>query len=285
MRGAQRTAFLGTLRGDAIVASPRQTRKPVSPVPLLSPSHPHPSSPGHAGIRYAVRARRIACAAALALLLAACASTRVPPGYYRVESGDTLTQIAREHRQSVSDLIRWNRLDSANRIDVGQVLRVTPPGDAAPSPTRPAARSGSGTKSAAAKPDSARPADTTPLRGIQLVWPAQGTLAQRFNGSSSQGLRIVNAAGTPVVAAAAGSVVYASNGLRGYGNLVILRHTSGFLTIYAHNRRLLVKQGQQVTQGQKIAEMGNTDSKQVELYFELRQSGKPVDPARALPPR
>ena len=227
----------------------------------------------------------------MALLLAACASTPVGPGFYRVKSGDTLTQIAREHHQSVGDLMRWNRLESGNRIDVGQVLRVAPPGGSATaeSSSRPAARSGSGSsgsvKSGAAKRVSANPADTTPLRGITLVWPAQGTVAQRFNGSSSNGLRIVNTAGTPVIAAAAGSVAYASNGLRGYGNLVIIRHASGFLTIYAHNRRLLVKQGQQVTQGQKIAEMGNSDSKQVELYFELRQSGKPVDPARALPAR
>lgn len=248
--------------------------------------------PGHPGIRYAARARRIACAAALAALLAACASTGpVGPGYYRVKSGDTLTQIAREHHQSVGDLIRWNRLDSANRIDVGQVLRVVPPGGSAAAESSPkgGGRSGAGqsggARSSSPKGESSKPADTTPLRGIALTWPAQGTVAQRFNGSSSNGLRIVNAAGTPVVAAAAGSVAYASNGLRGYGNLVIIRHAAGFLTIYAHNRRLLVQQGQQVSQGQKIAEMGNSDSKQVELYFELRQNGKPVDPARALPAR
>ncbi|CAM3494545.1 LysM domain-containing protein [Bordetella sputigena] len=257
-------------------------------MPVLSSFHSHPSFPGHAGIGYAGRARRLACAAVLALLLAACASTPVGPGYYRVKSGDTLTQIARDNNQSIGDLMRWNKLESANRLDVGQVLRVAPPAGGTDASSRSGTRSSSAGSSGNAKPaktEPAKPADTTPLRGITLVWPAQGTLAQRFNGSSSQGLRIVNTAGTPVVAAAAGSVAYASNGLRGYGNLVILRHTSGYLTIYAHNRKLLVKQGQQVTQGQRIAEMGDSDSKQVGLYFELRQSGKPVDPARALPAR
>ncbi|OZI23471.1 hypothetical protein CAL26_08470 [Bordetella genomosp. 9] len=264
----------------------QKIRKPVSPVPVLSPFRFLPSFPGHAGNAYAGRAWRLACAAVLALLLAACASTPVGPGYYRVKSGDTLTQIARENSQSIGDLMRWNKLESANRLEVGQVLRVAPPaGSAASASKGSAGASGSARSSGAAKAEPAKPADTTPLRGITLVWPAPGTVAQRFNGSSSQGLRIANTAGTPVVAAAAGTVAYASNGLRGYGNLVILRHTSGYLTIYAHNRKLLVKQGQQVTQGQKIAEMGNTDSKQVELYFELRQSGKPVDPARALPAR
>lgn len=209
------------------------------------------------------------------------------PGYYRVESGDTLTRIARAHNESVANLMRWNKLDSADHLEVGQVLRVEPPGGSASrrkASSSAGARSGTG-GSAAARTEKPAPADTTPLKGIDLVWPAQGTVAQRFNGASSQGLRIVNAAGTPVVAAAAGTVAYASNGLRGYGNLIIVRHAGNFLTIYAHNRKLLVSQGQRVTQGQKIAEMGNSDSKQVALYFELRQGGKPVDPARALPPR
>jgi murein DD-endopeptidase MepM/ murein hydrolase activator NlpD len=260
-------------------------------VPVLSLFHPHLHFSGSAGTGYAARARRIACAAALVLLLAACASTPVGPGFYRVQSGDTLIQIARDHHQGLSDLMRWNHLASADRISVGQVLRVEPPegSSTAQSSSKPSSRSGSGkasgTKSGSANTETTKPGDTTPLRNISLIWPAQGNVAQRFNGSPSQGLRIANTAGTPVVAAAAGSVEYASNGLRGYGNLIIIRHTSGYLTIYAHNRRLLVKQGQQVTQGQRIAEMGNSDSKQVELYFELRQSGKPVDPARALPAR
>jgi murein DD-endopeptidase MepM/ murein hydrolase activator NlpD len=101
----------------------------------------------------------------------------------------------------------------------------------------------------------------------------------------SKGVDIANAPGTPVVAAANGTVVYAGNGLRGYGNLLIIKHNANFLTAYAHNRALLVKEGQNVTQGQTIAEMGDSDSNRVALHFELRYDGKSIDPARYLPPQ
>ena len=106
-----------------------------------------------------------------------------------------------------------------------------------------------------------------------------------YNGVSSKGITIANKTGTPVKAAAAGTVEYASNGLRGYGNLVIVRHAGGFLSIYGHNHKLLVKQGQAVKQGQTIAEMGSSDASRVAVYFELRQNGKPVNPLGALPKR
>lgn len=217
-------------------------------------------------------------------LLAACASAPpAGPGYYRVKDGDTLTKIAREAGQTVDELVRWNGLSSPDRIEKGQLLRVQPPGDG-PGADRTVggpAKSGSKPRRTATAPD----APATPVRGISLVWPAQGRMASGYNGSSSKGITIANDAGTPVVSAAEGTVEYASNGLRGYGNLVIVRHAGGFLSIYAHNRKLLVKQGQSVSQGQRIAEMGNTDAKAVGLYFELRQNGKPVNPLGALPKR
>jgi murein DD-endopeptidase MepM/ murein hydrolase activator NlpD len=118
-----------------------------------------------------------------------------------------------------------------------------------------------------------------------LVWPAQGKVTRGYDGGGSNGIVISNSAGTPVVAAAGGTVAYSGSGLRGYGHLVIVKHNASFLSIYAHNSKLLVKEGQSVKQGQKIAEMGNSDSKQVGLYFELRYDGQAVDPAGNLPPK
>jgi len=223
-----------------------------------------------------------------ALLLAALAacSTRLPPvapGHYRVVRGDTLFQISRQTGRTVDELRRWNGLTNANQIRAGQVLRVVPPGRT----TALAGSSVGAPKSAAkpapkpaAKPPPAKPANPAPT--IRLVRPAPGQILKADN-AALRGISIVNQAGTPVVAAAAGSVVYAGSGLAAYGNLVIIQHDRRHLTIYAHNRRLLVKEGQQVSQGQRIAEMGSTGSnrsgKPAALYFELRRDGQPLDPS------
>jgi lipoprotein NlpD len=120
---------------------------------------------------------------------------------------------------------------------------------------------------------------------VEWVWPAKGKLVSGFSdGANLKGIDIAGAAGAPVVASAAGKVVYAGTGLRGYGKLVIVKHNGTYLTAYAHNRDILVKEGQSVTRGQKIAEMGNTDADQVKLHFEIRRHGKPVDPVKYLPP-
>ncbi|MCW0205782.1 MAG: M23 family metallopeptidase [Achromobacter sp.] len=220
----------------------------------------------------------------LLFLLSACGTTKVQPGYYRVQSGDTLTQIARKQGASVSDLVRWNQLSNANAIEVGQVLRVDPPaGQArASAPSKSKSRSQASSKPAASSTARRR---TAPPGAISLVWPAQGKVTRGYDGSGSNGIVISNASGTPVVAAAPGTVAYSGSGLRGYGHLVIVKHNASFLSIYAHNSKLLVKEGQRVSQGQKIAEMGNSDSKQVGLYFELRYDGQAVDPAGSLPPK
>ncbi|MCL2872953.1 MAG: peptidoglycan DD-metalloendopeptidase family protein [Betaproteobacteria bacterium] len=130
------------------------------------------------------------------------------------------------------------------------------------------------------------PTSTTPVAGLDWSWPTQGKVTSTFTEkTSSKGIDIVGAIGQPVVASAAGKVVFVGSALRGYGKMVIIKHNDTFLSVYAHNRELLVQQGQQVTRGQKIAEMGNTDTDQVKLHFEIRKNGDPVDPMQYLPPR
>jgi lipoprotein NlpD len=120
---------------------------------------------------------------------------------------------------------------------------------------------------------------------VAWIWPVQGTLIAGFDEAKNKGLDISGNAGDPVMASADGRVVYAGAGLRGYGNLVILKHNNTFLTAYAHNQKLFVKEDQSVRKGQKIAEMGSSDAERVKLHFEIRRQGKPVDPAKYLPAR
>ena len=227
----------------------------------------------------------------LLAVLVACGSAPVGPGFYRVERGDTLLKIARSNRVSVQSIVRWNNLSNPDSIEVGQVLRVAPSGNSAPITSATASNGPYSSRGSAAAapaprsaPDDVSPAPT-PASSISLVWPTNGTVIRRFDGSNSKGIDIAGNAGTPVVAAAAGTVVYAGNGLRGYGNLLILKHNADYLTAYAHNRVLLVKEGQSVTQGEKIAEMGDSDSDRAMLHFELRYQGRSIDPSRALPAR
>jgi len=298
------------------------------------------------------------------------------PQTYTVKKGDTLQAIALDHGLDYRELAAWNNIDNPNRISVGQVLRVVPPGDAAPAaattgvqtmPLRSAppmqagdaAAAPSVTAPAAAAPASARntdtyktqpkaikepyseqalrdvqraggaappaPAESTPPPTVAMVappptaatvapspavapaeakpatkpagpppddggkldwgWPAKGKVVTQFSETTNlKGIDIAGTAGQPVTASASGKVVYAGSGLRGYGKLIIIKHNDAYLSAYAHNRDILVKEGQLVVKGQKIAEMGNTDSDQVKLHFEIRRQGKPVDPLRYLPP-
>ena len=121
--------------------------------------------------------------------------------------------------------------------------------------------------------------------GLTWIWPAGGKLIGTFSENGSKGIDIAGKAGDPVIAAGGGRVVYSGTGLRGYGKLVIIKHDATYLSAYAHNQNILVKEGQSVTQGQRIAEMGSTDADRVKLHFEVRRQGKPVDPLKHLPPR
>ena len=119
---------------------------------------------------------------------------------------------------------------------------------------------------------------------VSWMWPAEGKVVGTFD-DGRKGLDIAGKSGQAVMAAGAGKVMYAGSGIRGYGNLVIVKHTSNLLSAYAHNKAILVKEGQNVNKGQKIAEMGDSDSDSVKLHFEIRQQGKPVDPSKFLPSR
>jgi lipoprotein NlpD len=219
------------------------------------------------------------------------------PGYYTVKPGDTLIRIGLETGQNFRDIVRWNNLENPNLIEVGQVLRVVPPGvDNTQVVTRPVT-SGTLTTTTAAAPGRPASAASAPAASasspqpaateddIAWIWPAQGKLIAGFDEVKNKGLDIDGKVGDPIIAAGDGRVVYAGAGLRGYGNLIILKHNNTFLTAYAHNQTLLVKEDQSVKKGQKIAEMGNSDADRVKLHFEIRRQGKPVDPARYLPAR
>ena len=269
-------------------------------------------------------------AAAVVLQLSACSFNRTPnrapvedrggqavrlpagsenagkPGFYTVRPGDTLNRIALETGQSPRDIARWSSLANPNVLEVGQVLRVTPPPAEVPvaitrpvtppsvlvpsTPLPPTSPASTATPPAAATtPPPAQPGEVPPAAAsdddVPWLWPSSGNVIAGFDEVKNKGLDFAGNAGDPVLAAADGRVVYAGAGLRGYGNLVILKHNNTYLTASAHNQSLLVKEDQTVRRGQKIAEMGSSDADRVKLHLEVRRQGKPVDPAKYLPGR
>ncbi|MCM0029138.1 MAG: peptidoglycan DD-metalloendopeptidase family protein [Polynucleobacter sp.] len=209
------------------------------------------------------------------------ASIPTPPGYYRVKRGDTVLRIALDQGQSYRDIVRWNNLTDPNLIEVDQLLLVRPPaGKMTVKPLTSAAATPAPQKMAdpAAEPKIEAVKPDAPPPGIRLSWPAKGKVVEDFVDGKNKGIDIAGKLGDPIQAASDGKVVYAGNSLRGYGNLVIVKHDNTYLTAYAHNRNLLVKEGDSVRKGQTIAEMGDTDANSVRLHFELRVNGKPVDP-------
>jgi lipoprotein NlpD len=227
------------------------------------------------------------------------------PGYYTVKPGDTLIRIAMDNGQGWKDVARWNGMDNPNLIEVGQVLRVVPPGlDPTAATTRPLTTSKVETRpldgkspapatttiAAASAPASGAATPSAPVvmkddDDISWGWPAAGTVSAGFDEVRNKGMAFSGKAGDPVFAAADGKVMYAGAGLRGYGNMIIIKHSTNYLTAYAHNQTLLVKEDQVVRKGQKIAEMGSSDADSVKLHFEVRKQGKPIDPSKLLPAR
>jgi len=273
-------------------------------------------------------------------------------GEYTVKRGDTLYSIALEHGIDYRDLARWNSIDDASKLRIGQTLRVTAedrpgaavapggvavgaargtgtvearPLDKPETPAPPAAADASAktapkaqrlpyseqnlallskgepaTAGAASKPAATPPsqpagapaptrpepakADAREPDAIEFIWPVKGRLLAGFSEPNNKGLDIAGRSGDPVVAAAPGRVIYTGSGIRGLGKLIVIRHDNNYQSVYAHNREILVKEGQTVARGQKIAEVGETDTDSPKLHFEIRKSGKPVDPVRYLPP-
>ncbi|MDI9697028.1 peptidoglycan DD-metalloendopeptidase family protein [Burkholderia cenocepacia] len=220
---------------------------------------------------------------------------------YVVKRGDTLTGIASANDCSVADLRTWNKLAANGRLRRGQVLRIVrqqplPPAGAAA--TQPVASNGAtgsqGNSQTTAQATSQAGASSASDRqvvketrrhagGVALKWPATGKIVDGFRPGQNRGIQIAGRPGDPVRAAADGRVMYAGTGLNDYGSLIIVQHNADFLTAYAHNRKLLVKTGDIVHQGDAIAEMGDLDNSRVALLFEVRRDGKPVNPMPYLP--
>ena len=230
-----------------------------------------------------------------ALTLAACSTTKAPvagPGEYVVQPGDTLYRIASRIGRSPGDIARWSNLQDPDRLEAGQVLRVAPPGGAsAPSPDAsappPPPRAGGADRQrppprpAAREPD---PVVPPAARRSDWGWPAQGQVVAGFNGSSNKGIDIGGNTGDPVVSIGNGSVAVTET-LRGYGSVLMVDHGGSYMSVYTNVRSVLVKQGQRVQRGQKIAEIGTADAGQPKLHFEIRYRGKAVDPRQYLPAR
>lgn len=202
---------------------------------------------------------------------------------YVVKPGDTLYKIAQASGVNVTRLSQLNNITDPSQLRVGQVLRLdgpmpaqSDPGPAVATPITPVP-----TVEPSTTTQTARAADASL---ISWGWPGNGRIIQGFN-ESTKGIDLEGNPGDPVLAAADGKVMYAGNGVRGLGNLVLLGHSNGFITAYAHNQELLVKTGQDVTKGSRIATLGQTDTTSPRLHFEVRRRGTPVDPLGYLPPR
>jgi lipoprotein NlpD len=268
-----------------------------APVEDRNPQQPKASAP-------AAPASAASAASAPEVKLPPGAENAGKPGYYTVKPGDALARIALDNGQSWRDLAKWNNLDNPNRIEVGQVLRVVPPGvdasavtakpiasvgkvESRPLDAKPPASSASAASApaTAAAPAPSRETAASDDDNLNWGWPVAQPVTAGFDEQRNKGLDFAGKPGDPVLAVADGRVVYAGSGLRGYGNLVIIKHNNTYLTAYAHNRAMLVEQDQVVRKGQRIAEMGSTESDTVKLHFEVRKLGKPVDPSKLLPPR
>ncbi len=239
------------------------------------------------------------------LLLSACGAHV----YHQVRKGDTLYSISWRYHQDYRQVARWNNISAPYIIKEGQWLRVMPPDRASTalpnndvpvvssrvtvSRTTPSNVKSTPQVVTPSRATNAPPA-SVPERKISMSreaivwqWPVNGAVISRYKVKTPgrQGVDIVGAKGLLVNAAASGKVVYSGNALRGYGNLIIIKHNDKYLSAYGHNESILVKEGDVVKRGQAIARMGKTEASRVKLHFQIRVDGKPVNPMRYLPKR
>ena len=215
------------------------------------------------------------------LLLAACGGQPKwydDPDTHIVRSGETLFSIAWRYGEDPKDLAHWNRLGDGSLIYPGQVIRLKAPAGSSSRAT---------SRSTASRP-APRPLPEIPAQPApNWEWPTSGRVNVRFGAKPGPGTGVLidGKSGQPIIAAASGHVMYAGSGLIGYGQLIILKHNDTYLSAYGYTESLLVKEGQEVKKGQRIATMGEGPERKPRLHFEIRRNGKPVDPARYLPAR
>jgi len=213
--------------------------------------------------------------------VSAAATAAAPEGFYAVQKGDTLYSIALEHGHDYREVAQWNSLDDPAKIRVGQLLRVKPPAE--PAVVLGAGRQGSRVESRPLgspeqKPVAvAREEPKLEAAPLTFAWPVKGKVLAGFAEPRQKGIDIEGRSGDAVTAAAAGRVTYVGSGIPGLGKLVVIKHDQGYITVYAQNKDILVKEQQVVARGQKIAELGE------KLHFQIRKGAAAVDPMRYLP--
>ncbi|QMU60679.1 MAG: peptidoglycan DD-metalloendopeptidase family protein [Gammaproteobacteria bacterium] len=228
------------------------------------------------------------------LFLVSCVSNRnsdvyydYDHGYHTVLKGETLYSIAFRHGVDYKKIARWNGIRKPYTIYAGQRLKLSP--SQATSKTYQAKSKTSSTKRTSTSKKSTTKNTVTKPASKPIKhdwnWPTKGAVIRTYSSRSggNKGIDIGGKIGQPVLAASSGKVVYSGNGLASYGNLIIIKHSEQFISAYAHNKKLFVKEGGEVKRGQKIAELGNTGTSEAKLHFEIRYKGKPVDPIKYLP--
>ena len=225
----------------------------------------------------------------LLLSLVSCVSNRnsqvyydYDHGYHTVLKGETLYSIAFRHGIDYKTLARWNSIRPPYTIYAGQRLKLTRPHVTSKTYAAKAKASKKTNKTVAKKPANKKPEK---IINHKWNWPTKGKVIRTYSSrlGGNKGIDIAGKIGQPVLAASSGKVVYSGNGLAGYGNLIIVKHSEQFLSAYAHNKRLFVKEGGEVKLGDKIAELGKSGTTEPKLHFEIRYKGKPVDPLKYLP--